>query len=76
MLGVNEMRVRIGSGSRAHIFRAQDGTNMKLFALRDGDTAYDRALCGAGGEMQTVADDVQLCKTCQSILDREAEDAS
>ncbi len=75
MLSVNEMKVKIGSGSRAHVFRAQDGSNMKLFSLRDGDTAYDRALCGAGGEMQRADDSMELCKTCEGILDRESDAA-
>lgn len=75
MVIVDEIRVSIGSGSRAHVFRPRDGSNMKVFALRDGDTAYDRALCGAGGEMRVAADDMQLCKTCDSILERE-EDAA
>lgn len=74
MLETNELRVRIGSGSRSHVFRAQDGSNMKLFTLRDGGTAYDRALCGTGGEMRLAADSMEPCKTCQSILDREAEE--
>lgn len=75
VLANDEMKVMIGSGSKAHVFRARHGSNMKLFALRDGDTAYDRALCGAGGEMREADPDAELCKTCESILEREAEAA-
>lgn len=63
------IRVQVGSGRRAHIFRPHPGATFKRNTLRDGGEVYDIALCGARGRM--VAADVELdaCASCASHLD-------
>jgi hypothetical protein len=63
------LHVRVGSGSKAHLFQPRGGSHAKMFALREGSTAYDHVLCGASGAL-TLAQDRDLCKTCQEVLDR------
>lgn len=69
MLTSTPLRVRVGSGSKAHLFEPRDGANAKRFALRDGSTAYDHVLCGASGAL-TLAEELDPCKTCQEVYER------
>lgn len=63
------LHVRVGSGSKAHLFQPRDGANAKVFAIHDGGTAYDHVLCGASGAL-TLSEDRDLCKTCQEVYER------
>lgn len=63
------MEVRVGSGSKAHLFRSASGANAKAFTLRDGGVAYDYVLCGASGELR-MADGLELCRTCAAVRER------
>lgn len=63
------LEVRVGSGSKAHLFRSSDGANAKAFTLRDGGVAYDYVLCGASGELR-LASGLDLCRTCEAVRDR------
>ncbi|HEX9890263.1 MAG TPA: hypothetical protein VGA69_12340, partial [Nitriliruptorales bacterium] len=69
MLTSGPMQVRVGRGSKAHLFQPRDGANAKMFAIRDGGTAYDHVLCGARGAL-TRSDGLDPCKTCQEVSDR------
>lgn len=63
------LEVRVGSGSKAHLFRSLTGANAKAFTLRDGGVAYDYVLCGASGELR-LADGLDLCRTCEAVRER------
>jgi hypothetical protein len=75
-VGSELVRVRVGSGSKAHLFRPRPGANAKVFTLRDGGTAYDYVLCGASGALREVDDSVDGCRTCASVLERDTEAAA
>lgn len=66
----NDVLVRVGNGRRAHVFRPATGANAKRFELLDGGTAYDRALCGAGGALRLAPEGDERCKTCDAQLER------
>lgn len=68
----DDILVTVGSGSKAHVFRPRDGATYKVRTLDDGGSAYDRALCGSGGEMR-MANDNDLCKTCAGLLESTAD---
>lgn len=63
-----DVRVRVGSGSRAHVFRPHPGANVKRNTLRDGGEVYDIALCGARGRLVVAADDLEDCASCAGHL--------
>lgn len=64
-----DIRVRVGSGSRAHVFRPRPGATFKRNTLRDGGEVYDIALCGARGRLVVAADDLDDCASCAGHLD-------
>ena len=64
-----DVRVRVGSGSRAHVFRPHPGANVKRNTLRDGGAVYDIALCGARGRLVVAADDLEDCASCAGHLE-------
>ena len=63
------LEVCVGNGKKAHLFVAAPGANAKALTLRDGGTAYDYVLCGASGALR-LADGLERCRTCQSLLDQ------
>ena len=65
----DDVRVQVGSGSKAHVFRPHPDATFKRHTLRDGGEVYDIALCGARGRM--IAADVELdsCASCAAHLD-------
>lgn len=62
--------VRVGSGNKAHLFRARNGSTAKAATIRDGGVAYDYVLCGASGAL-TLADGLEPCRTCSAVLERD-----
>lgn len=68
------MRVRVGSGRKAHLFRPRPGANAKTFTLHDGGTAFDYVLCGASGALVAADADMDDCLTCASVSERDAAD--
>lgn len=58
------IRVKVGSGQRAHLFRPHPGANVKANALREGQVVYDIVVCGARGELRQVDDDLEDCASC------------
>lgn len=63
----DHLRVRVGSGRKAHLFSPAPGADAKRFMLEDGDTVYDYTLCGNGGALVEADDDLDLCKTCATL---------
>lgn len=64
-----DVRVQVGSGRRAHVFRPHPGATFKRSTLRDGGEVYDIALCGARGRMVTAPAEMDACASCASQLD-------
>lgn len=69
-LAATDVLVQVGDGGKAHIFRAPAHANAKHFALADGGTVYDIALCGARGALVASADGADLCASCSAALER------
>lgn len=67
-----DIRVRVGSGSRAHVFRPHPGATFKRNTLRDGGDVYDIALCGARGRLVVADEDLDDCASCAGHLDQGA----
>lgn len=63
-----DVRVQVGSGSRAHVFRPHPGANVKRNTLRDGGEVFDIALCGARGRLVVADDDLEDCVSCAAHL--------
>lgn len=64
-----DIRVQVGSGKRAHVFRPHPGATFKRNTLRDGGEVYDIALCGARGRMVPADATMDACASCASHLD-------
>lgn len=64
-----DVRVQVGSGRRAHVFRPQPGATFKRNTLRDGGEVYDIALCGARGRMVPAPVEMDACASCAAHLD-------
>lgn len=67
-----DMLVRVGSGSKVHVFRTHPRLRPVTERLREGDPVRAVALCGSKGEM-TLADDHDVveegaCGTCARML--------
>ena len=69
-LAANDVLVQVGDGGKAHVFRAPAHANAKRFALADGGTVYDIALCGARGALKASADGTERCASCSAALER------
>ena len=65
----DDIRVQVGAGRRAHVFRPHPGATFKRNTLRDGGEVYDIALCGARGRMLPASDDLDGCASCASHVD-------
>ena len=63
-----DVRVQVGSGRKAHVFRSHPGATFKRQTLRDGGEVYDIALCGARGRMVTADVAMDACASCTSHL--------
>lgn len=68
------LRVKVGSGKKAHLFVVRTDSSVKAYELRDGGYAYDRAMCGAGGRMELADDDLEDCSRCQEIAALNGDD--
>lgn len=67
----NTLTVRVGAGTRAHVFLPRPGSESSHRSLQRGEVAYDYALCGASGELSVgERDEMVPCKTCEAILER------
>ncbi len=75
-IGTEQVRVRVGTGSKAHLFRPRDGANAKVFTLREGGTAHDYVLCGASGSLRQAKPDLDDCLTCRSVVERSSESSA
>ena len=64
-----DIRVRVGSGRRAHLFRPHPGATYKRNTLRDGGEVYDIARCGARGRLVVADEDLEDCASCAGHLD-------
>jgi hypothetical protein len=64
-----DVRVQVGSGRRAHVFRPRPGATFKRNTLRDGGEVYDIALCGARGRMVPADAAMDACASCASHLE-------
>lgn len=64
----DDVRVQVGSGRRAHVFRPRPGATFKRNTLRDGGEVYDIALCGARGRMVPAEDGLDDCASCGAHL--------
>lgn len=64
------VEVRVGSGSKAHLFRSRTDADAKASQLHAGGVVEDYVLCGASGAL-TLAEDLESCRTCVAVLDRE-----
>lgn len=69
VVSTGDIRVRVGAGSRAHVFRPHPGANVKRNTLRDGGEVYDIALCGARGRLVVADEDLEDCASCAGQLD-------
>ena len=64
-----DVRVRVGSGSRAHVFCPHPGANVKRNTLGDGGEVYDITVCGARGRLVIAHDDLEDCASCAGHLE-------
>jgi hypothetical protein len=64
-----DIRVQVGSGRRAHVFRPHPDATFKRNTLRDGGVVFDIALCGARGRMVDANEDMETCASCAAHLD-------
>lgn len=67
----DDVLVKVGGGSKAHVFRSRPGANMKRFELLEEGTVFDIALCGSRGTLVQAPDGADLCSSCRSQLDAE-----
>ena len=65
----DDVRVRVGSGRKAHIFRPHPEATFKRHTLQDGGEVYDIALCGARGRMIAADAELDSCASCAAHLD-------
>lgn len=63
------VEVRVGSGTKAHVFRPRRDAEAKLGNLRGGGIQSDYVLCGASGPL-TLADGLEACLTCEAVAER------
>lgn len=61
---VDTIRVKVGSGRRAHVFEPHAGANYKVMTLRDGGSVFDIAACGARGELWLADEAMDDCGSC------------
>lgn len=64
-----DVRVQVGSGQKAHVFRPHPGATFKRHTLHDGGEVYDIALCGARGRMVSADVEMDACASCASHLE-------
>lgn len=69
-----DLLVRVGSGSKVHVFRTHPRLKPVTDRLSDGETVRAVALCGSKGEMSLVEDDqsadvdADACGTCARMI--------
>ena len=71
-----DMLVRVGSGSKVHVFRTHPRLRPVTERLREGDPVRAVALCGSKGEMTAAdgadVDDDEICGTCARMVEETA----
>lgn len=68
-----DLLVRVGSGSKVHVFRTHPRLQPVTDRLQDGSPVRAVALCGSRGEMVLVEDtppdgDDDVCGTCARMI--------
>lgn len=72
-----DLLVRVGSGSKVHVFRTHPRLQPVTDRLNDGGAVKAVALCGSKGEMSLaddgdVIDEDDACGTCARMLEETA----